>query len=199
MYLDALNAESASLQIARLSPVKDDDWEMIQRGVAIVWRAVRHTFGVIFIWILDVLPSLTWTFDRISDFCAFVEANPHPFHILAWSLFFGPIILLIPCLLILELTILILFYSGFAAHGLLPGSMEGRFHVLKESFEETRESLFSTVESWTTIFNNWTSKHPALLVLRLVAAGVGLIILAGIWTSWTFTAIDPSPSVDTLI
>ena len=51
-----------------------------------------------------------------------VKAHPHPIHILFWSIFFGPIIILMPCLLVLEVTILVLFNLNFITHGLLPGT-----------------------------------------------------------------------------
>ena len=51
-----------------------------------------------------------------------VKAHPHPIHIIFWSIFFGPIIILMPCLLVLEIIILFLFHLNFITHGLLPGT-----------------------------------------------------------------------------
>ncbi len=50
-----------------------------------------------------------------------VKAYPIPFHITAWSIFFGPIIILVPLLLLLELLILVLLYLSFLSHGIYLG------------------------------------------------------------------------------
>jgi len=51
-----------------------------------------------------------------------VQRDVHPFHIIGWSIFFGPTIILVPCLLLLERLIHALFHLGFVFHGLAPGT-----------------------------------------------------------------------------
>ena len=136
-----------------------------------------------------------------------VKAHPHPIHIIFWSMFFGPIIILMPCLLVLEVIILLLFNLNFITHGLLPGtqilslfffyicpkslltpillgSPGDKYESLKEQFMESRESLFAYVESATAKFNKWTVESPPLLVARLMAGIFGFLILIGIWSGW---------------
>jgi len=117
-------------------------------------------------------------------FSSSVKAHPHPIHIIFWSIFFGPIIILMPCLLVLELIILVLFNLNFITHGLLPGSPGDKYESLKEQFMESRESLFAYVESATAKFNKWTVESPPLLVIRIMAGIFGFLIFIGIWNGW---------------
>jgi len=89
-----------------------------------------------------------------------------------------------PCLVVLEVVIHVLFNLNFVTHGLLPGSPEDKYESLKEQFMESRESLFAYVESATAKFNTWTAESPPLLVLRLIAGILGFLILIGIWSGW---------------
>ena len=135
--------------------------------------------------------------------CILVRDNPHPFHIAGWAIFFGPIILLVPCLLLLELLILSLFHLGSLLHGQAPGaclplhandpayfasphpgSVEDRFDALAEHFMDWREGIFATIEHWTAEFNKWTAEYPPLLILRLLGGGMGLVIFVGLYTGW---------------
>ena len=109
-----------------------------------------------------------------------------------------------PCLLVLEVIIIVLFNFTFVTHGLLPGtqifaflpytkflptlffkgSPEDKYESLKEQFMESRESLFAYVESASAKFNKWTVEFPPLLVLRLMAGISGFLIFIGIWNGW---------------
>ena len=51
-------------------------------------------------------PVFTLTHILVPAFSS-VKAHPHPIHIIFWSIFFGPIIILMPCLLVLEIIILV--------------------------------------------------------------------------------------------
>lgn len=59
-----------------------------------------------------------------------VQIHPHPFHIIGWAIFFGPIIILIPCLLLLELLILVLFNLSFVSHGIAAGTFDSCIYLL---------------------------------------------------------------------
>jgi len=89
-----------------------------------------------------------------------------------------------PCLLVLEVIILLLYNLNSITHGLLPGSPEDKFESLNEQFMESRESLFAYVESATAKFNKWTVESPPLLVARLMSGIFGFVILIGIWSGW---------------
>ena len=58
-----------------------------------------------------------------------VKTYPIPFHITAWSIFFGPIIILVPLLLLLELLILGLLYLSFLSHGVYLGLSSFTLHI----------------------------------------------------------------------
>ncbi|KAF8963023.1 hypothetical protein BDZ97DRAFT_1066886 [Flammula alnicola] len=157
------------------------------------WAFIVHILTIVWTWFTRLGPSLSlsifaippaWTFQSLFDACSFVAKHPHPFHIIGWSIFFGPIIILIPCLLLLEILILVLFNLSFVFHGMIPGSMEDRFGALKEYFAESRETIFASIEHWTAVFNKWTTDCPPLLVLRLLAGAMSIFILFGLWSGW---------------
>ena len=158
-------------------------------------RNVRRRIRFQWVIRLEICPAAR------PDEHAAVRAHPHPFHLISWALFFGPIIILVPSLVILEIVILFLFNLSFMSHGLFAGtsidpglslvinvnflgSVEERFHVLREYFMDTRESLFATVEHWTAVLNTWTMKYPPLLLLRLIAGMLGLFVFIGLWSGW---------------
>jgi len=161
-------------------------WDMIREVCQTLWQFICDGFLLAEAWIVKFIPSLALTVKTLRDAYTFVKTNPYPFHIIAWSIFFGPIAILIPSLLFLELAILFLFYASFLCHGFRLDSLEDRFHSLREYFMDTRESLFSVVESWSNVFNTWTSRYPPLLVFRLLSASLGLFTLIGLWTNWQF-------------
>ncbi|XP_006462848.1 hypothetical protein AGABI2DRAFT_119686 [Agaricus bisporus var. bisporus H97] len=101
-------------------------------------------------------------------------------HILAWSIFFGPIIILVPSLLIHELLIITAYNSTFLFHGLLSDNYE----ALRLSMSDIRESHFSFVDRSSAVFNEWTSKYPPLMVFRLTGAVLGTVLLYAIWVGW---------------
>ena len=49
--------------------------------------------------------------------------HPHIVYLTCLSLFFGPVIILVPFLLLHEIAILLLFNLGFVTHGLIPGEL----------------------------------------------------------------------------
>ena len=50
-----------------------------------------------------------------------VKTHPHIVHTVSLSIFFGPIVVLLPFLFLHELAISLLFHLSFVMHGLLPG------------------------------------------------------------------------------
>ncbi|KAJ3504285.1 hypothetical protein NLJ89_g8016 [Agrocybe chaxingu] len=155
MYLSSMPngplgiASHSTATVAQILWQAESDWDWLVRVLRHLWEVTLHGLQVMEWWAEHLAPSLSWTVQHLEDAYAFVQQHPHPFHILAWSIFFGPIIVLVPCLLLLELFILFLFHLSSITHGLAPGSVEDRFEGLKEHFMDTRESLFATVERWT--------------------------------------------------
>jgi len=170
--------------------VEGNYWDMLKKVWDELWQSIFHVFLGAEAWIVKFIPSLAITVEMVQNAYTFVKTHPYPFHITAWSIFFGPIAILIPSLLFLEFTILFLFCASFLSHGFRLGPLEDRFHFLREYFMDTRESLFSVVESWSSVCNVWTSRYPPLLVFRLGCAFLGGFILVGIWTDWRFGMVS---------
>ncbi|PPQ77072.1 hypothetical protein CVT25_014885 [Psilocybe cyanescens] len=143
----------------------------LENAFAESWAFILRVFDMFKNWFMCWGPSL-------------VQHHPHPFHILGWAIFFGPIIVLVPCLVVVEIATIVLFHLGVVFHGQSQETIPDRFAFLKDYFIESRESLFATVEHWTAVFNKWTVAHPALLVLRLLGGAMGLFVLVGIWNGW---------------
>jgi len=128
-------------------------------------------------------------------------------HLIAWSIFFGPIVLLIPFLLLHEILIISTFYLTYTLHGLIhraslhcktqctltrndPGSLPDQYETLRLSFLDARGLLFSFVDRSSNVFNRWTTNHMPLMVLRLAGGALGGILFFVIWTGWWSPAID---------
>lgn len=116
-------------------------------------------------------------------------------------MFFGPIIVLIPFLLMHEVFILVACNFTYVLHGLLPGtllslrtlqqcshqlpgSLPDQYETLRLSLLDTRESLFSFIDRSSSTFNKWTAEHLPLMVLRLAGGAFGTMLLYAIWTGW---------------
>ncbi|KDR83071.1 hypothetical protein GALMADRAFT_238879 [Galerina marginata CBS 339.88] len=186
MYLGTAALGSLSSRttagIAEVLLERESVLEWFQSVFKCIWALIFRALGTIVTW-TRVGPSLEGMFEAICDAYKFVETHPHPFHILGWSIFFGPIIILIPCLLLLEILILVLFQLSSVFHGLFPAkSPVDRFDALKDYFMDWRESLFAAVEHWTAVFNKWTVDYPPLLVFRLLAGIMSTLILFSLWS-----------------
>ncbi|KJA14482.1 hypothetical protein HYPSUDRAFT_49105 [Hypholoma sublateritium FD-334 SS-4] len=194
MYIEAVVGRSLAIHTSNVGMlVQQSTAERLVTALDTFARCILHAVKVAWVWLVHTLPALfirvfaisaAWTFHAFWSACCFVRDNPHPFHIVGWSIFFGPIILLVPCLLLLELLILSLFHLSSLLHGQAPGCMEDRFDALKEYFLDLRESIFATIEHWTATFNKWTSDYPSLLILRLLGGVMGLVIFVGLYTGW---------------
>ncbi|KAF8802567.1 hypothetical protein BYT27DRAFT_7196484 [Phlegmacium glaucopus] len=159
--------------------------EWLGNGMRALWEFIVNIVNAVTAWLVHITPpSLTWTSHTFSTAYAFLRAHSHSIHIICWSIFFGPMIILLPCLLVLEIIILVLFNFNFITHGILPGSPGDKYESLKEYFMESRESLFASVESATAKFNKWTVDSPPLLVGRVIAGIFGFLVLIGIWNGW---------------
>lgn len=129
-----------------------------------------------------------------------VKTHAHVIHIVSLSIFFGPIVALLPFLFLHELAISLLFNLSFVMHGLLPGTTrrklfcssllkatlgtaDSRYDWLRSTLDDTRESLYSSVDATGAIYNKWTTENMPLIILRLVALVIGGYALFGIWTS----------------
>lgn len=128
-----------------------------------------------------------------------VAHHLHVVHIIALSIFFGPIIALLPFLLIHELVISLLFNLSFLMHGLVPGinfllfcrqlsytcfalgTADTHYSYLRKTLLSTKESVFASVDSAGSIYNKWTIDFAPLAVLRITALGLGCYALYEIW------------------
>lgn len=151
---------------------------------------IFSVLSTIWSWIVVILPTLSrifeqpteWTVKAFYAACDFLHAHPHSIYLISLSIFFGPIIVLLPLLLIYEIGVLLLFNLSFVSHGSLPGAVEDQYDSLHEHFMESREKLFASVEAATATFNTWTTNHLSLLITRVVAGTLGLYVLYAIWS-----------------
>ncbi|KAF9465321.1 hypothetical protein BDZ94DRAFT_1254258 [Collybia nuda] len=118
-----------------------------------------------------------WPIQAFDAACVFVIHHPHVVHIVSFSVFFGPIITLLPLLLIHELVIALLFNLTFLTHGLIPGSADAHYSYLRKILLNARETVFAYVDSTGSTYNKWTMDYAPLAVLRLAALALGCYAL----------------------
>jgi len=112
-----------------------------------------------------------------------IKNYPHFIHITAWLIFFGPLAILCPLLLLYEASIAIAFNAIFIFHGLIPGTLEKNYVELRDATDDARQMMFVYVEQATNTYNKWTVESNPLLIFRLFAGATGIYILYSIWFS----------------
>ncbi|KAF9564134.1 hypothetical protein CPC08DRAFT_760349 [Agrocybe pediades] len=167
-----------------LDVARENDWEWFKSVFTNMWSLILLVVETVLGWLESLGPSVAWTFHAFSKVITFVETHPHPFHIIGWSIFFGPIIVLLPCLVLLELGVLLGMYASYLGHGLIPGSVEATFPTLLSKTYEPRESLFANIDLCTAAVNKWTSTYPALLVFRVLAGVMSACLFVGLVRGW---------------
>ncbi|KAF8739510.1 hypothetical protein AX14_009292 [Amanita brunnescens Koide BX004] len=120
---------------------------------------------------------LDWPTTSFELVAYIVRQYPHPVHVTAWLIFFGPLAIICPILLLYEVCIAIIFNLTFFFHGLIPGSVERNYLELRERTDDAKQWMFVYVEQATNTYNKWTMESNPLLVVRLVAGATGLYIL----------------------
>ncbi|KAF5361002.1 hypothetical protein D9756_005120 [Leucocoprinus leucothites] len=147
--------------------------------------SLTGVLGFLFYWIHKALTQPSeWT---VSVFYATVElVHTHIYwaHLIAWSIFFGPIVVLVPFLLVHEILIFFAYNFTYILHGITSHSLPDQYEDLRLSLLDTRESLFSFVDRSSNVFNKWTADHMPLMVFRLTAGALGSILLYAIWMGW---------------
>jgi len=154
---------------------------------------ISRTITVIRSYPASLKPSLDYLLNKIVSFLLdwpttsfdlvtyIVRHYPHPVHVTAWLIFFGPLAIICPLLLLYEACIAITFNMIFFFHGLIPGSIERNFSELREKTDDTKQWMLVYVEQATNTYNKWTLESNPLLVVRLAAGATGLYILYRIW------------------
>ncbi|KAF9013058.1 hypothetical protein BDQ17DRAFT_1270552 [Cyathus striatus] len=140
--------------------------------------ALGHYFYLVF-----QHPS-EWAVVAFYAFINFLHVHPHIVHILCWTIFFGPIVVLLPFLVLHELVFSIVFNLSFVSHGLIRGALEDQYTALKESFLDRREPFFALVEEAAARYNQLTTLCLPLVVVRLAAAALAMYVTYGIWFGW---------------
>ncbi|KAK2463372.1 hypothetical protein APHAL10511_004598 [Amanita phalloides] len=124
---------------------------------------------------------LDWPVTSFELVTYIVRNYPHPVHLTAWLIFFGPLAIICPLLLLYEAFIAIIFQLTFLFHGLIPGSVEEIYLDLREATDDAKQWMYVYVDQATNTYNKWTMESNPLLVARLVAGAIGLYILYCIW------------------
>ncbi|KAF8074015.1 hypothetical protein FPV67DRAFT_781393 [Lyophyllum atratum] len=106
--------------------------------------------------------------------------HPHVVHIASFTIFFGPIVVLLPLLLLHELVIAVLFNLSFIMHGMLPGSVDDRYLALHSALDDLKGSIFSSVDALGARYNKLTTEYWPLVIVRLLGFGLGGLALYSI-------------------
>ncbi|KIL66937.1 hypothetical protein M378DRAFT_160274 [Amanita muscaria Koide BX008] len=192
------------LPAAGMAPIKAQ-WfaEYFRVALRWLWSWFLQLFGDIRSWIVRVLsashsaftnlkPAINTLLNTLSSFAfdwpvhalnlaAYIVKNyPHPVHVTAWLIFFGPLAILCPLLLLYEVSIAIAFNTIFIFHGLIPGTLE-KYLELREATDDAKQWMFVYIDQVNDTYNKRTMESNSLLVLRLVAGAAGLYILCYIW------------------
>jgi hypothetical protein len=115
-----------------------------------------------------------------------VRDHPYLIYGTCLSLFLGPIIILLPFLLFQELNILVMLHlrslmHGWDAFGVLEGT---DYDTVCESWTESREKVFASIDACSETFNEWTTKHPILMVIRVLSGLLGIYTVSRLWYGW---------------
>ncbi|TFK34768.1 hypothetical protein BDQ12DRAFT_689164 [Crucibulum laeve] len=139
-------------------------------------------------WIYFICTSLPdWAVKSCVAAYYFCHAHPHPLLLLLWTLFFGPIIFLLPFLLLQEVVFLVLFNASMVCHGLRRGSLTEQYTSLHSLLsEDYKEPVSHRIEQAANTYNAFTTRHPAFFVIRVVALGVGVGVAGGVWGFWSW-------------
>ncbi|TEB40009.1 hypothetical protein FA13DRAFT_46805 [Coprinellus micaceus] len=132
-------------------------------------------------WLASTLQSIfsdpgAWLVHLLESCYAILCNHPHLVCVISLCLFAGPVVVLLPFLLLHEIAILVLFNLNFVGHGLLPGRIEDQYDALKEHFMESRERTFDSVDAATSTFNQWTTDHFFLRLLRILGGVIDLLV-----------------------
>ncbi|KAF8349590.1 hypothetical protein F5887DRAFT_946939 [Amanita rubescens] len=167
-------------------------WKWFLHSMSDIRTLISRAITVIRSYPTSLKSSLEYLLNKIASFLLdwpttsfdlvtyIVRHYPHPVHVTAWLIFFGPLAVICPLLLIYEACIAIIFNMIF----LFPWSYSGsarNFSELREKTDDTKQWVLVYVEQATNTYNKWTLESNPLLVVRLAAGATGLYILYRIW------------------
>jgi hypothetical protein len=70
---------------------------------------------------------------------------------------------------------------GWDAFGVLEGT---DYDTVRESWTESREKVFASIDACSETFNEWTTKHPILMVIRVLSGLLGIYTVSRLWYGW---------------
>ncbi|KAH6911563.1 hypothetical protein BKA70DRAFT_1268081 [Coprinopsis sp. MPI-PUGE-AT-0042] len=166
----------AVIKCTSLLASHESTWSRVGHLGQALWSALRA--------ILDD-PS-AWADHVLVVFYSFLQTHSYLIYGTCLSLFLGPIILLVPFLIFQELSILVILHTRSLAHGwYCSWPLEGTdYDTLCESWMESREKVFASVDACSETFNEWTTKHPILMVIRVLAGLLGVYTVSRVWCGW---------------
>ncbi|KAJ7578199.1 hypothetical protein C8J56DRAFT_358360 [Mycena floridula] len=102
--------------------------------------------------------------------------------VVSWSIFFGPVVLAIPVIVVQEMTVILLFQCVFLFHGIVSAGTASRL-LLDSPRDPFRAGLLG-LHSCGRVYNGWTTENGSLVCIRLIFGLVGLWI--GFELLWTW-------------
>ncbi|KAJ3562926.1 hypothetical protein NP233_g9274 [Leucocoprinus birnbaumii] len=179
---DDLNTVTTWDGVHRLGERLAEFLEVLRQLYSGFWESLTAALTFLLYWVQVAFTQPSeWTIRLFYAIVELVHTHIYWAHILAWSVFFGPIVVLVPFLVVHEVLILFAYNLIYTLHGLIPHSLTDQYESLRFSLLETRESLFSFVDRSSSVFNKWTAEHMPLMVLRLAAGALGSVLLYAIW------------------
>ncbi|KAG5646029.1 hypothetical protein DXG03_004631 [Asterophora parasitica] len=109
-----------------------------------------------------------------------LQKNPYAALFIAFLIFLGPWILLVPLFLLQSFVFIVLHALGFGISGITGGSPAALYQSFCFGGHTPANSVFAMLQSMGTYYNVGTVSNMVLVVIRLVAGAIGLYVLFGI-------------------
>ncbi|KAI3621173.1 hypothetical protein WG66_014534 [Moniliophthora roreri] len=167
-------------------------------GVPNVGTAVYQLAGIIFIWLLSKVDDVkalfsihpSWPIHIFSATHAYLKI--HPFIVLCTTslVFFGPITFAIPLVVGQDVVVHLVLNVVYLLHGLVSvNTLANYYHSTTNALSFAPpifrlEPIFAWLEDISSTYNKWTTEWMPLLLLRVLAAAIGVYVLVGMVWLW---------------
>ncbi|KAG7087936.1 hypothetical protein E1B28_011981 [Marasmius oreades] len=148
-----------------------------------LWAYLQLLFNIPPEWPMRVFPSLN----------SYIKSHPYSCLSYASIVFFGPMTFAIPPVVLQDLTVHILLNLTYLSHGMASDRPLARYYHSSSSTYVLAfapaicrfEVVFSWLENAASVYNQWTTNHMPLIILRLLAAALSVYIVLGLLWLWT--------------
>ncbi|KAJ7067675.1 hypothetical protein B0H15DRAFT_958238 [Mycena belliarum] len=173
-----------------------DDWQFSEIWAAFVrWishiyvnvaHALKTAFASAVKWARDTaLPAVaSWLSDAATIVSHSAKENSHAALLISASIFLGPQIILLPLIILQAVFLLLLGLLGFAANGIVGGSLAARYQSLCYGGNTPASSVFAIFQSIGMKYNVVTLSNWVLAVIRLLSGLVFVYVVVGMVWLW---------------